>query len=127
MSGSAPTATTIIGSPKSHAGERNIPLGPMVVNTLREWWFACPRGDLDLIFPTATGQIEHHSNVLRALAPIMIEVGLTYRATYFLAGMTAANWPPQRGLYWPEGADATQTRHGGKLFNKSNAARLTVN
>jgi len=49
----------------------------MVVNTLREWRLACPRGDLDLIFPTATGQIEHHSNVLRALAPIMIEVGLT--------------------------------------------------
>ena len=66
-----------IGSPKSHAGERNIPLGPMVVNTLREWRLACPRGDLDLIFPTAAGQIEHHSNVLRALAPIMIEVGLT--------------------------------------------------
>jgi integrase len=66
-----------IGAPKSHSGERTIPLGPIVMNTLREWRLACPRGELDLVFPTATAQIEHHSNILRALAPLMIEVGLT--------------------------------------------------
>ena len=66
-----------IGAPKSHSGERTIPLGPMVVNTLREWRLACPKGNLDLVFPTATAHIEHHSNVLRALAPVMVGVGLT--------------------------------------------------
>jgi integrase len=49
----------------------------MVVNTLREWRLACPKGDLDLVFPTGRAQIEHHSNVLRALAPVMIELGMT--------------------------------------------------
>jgi integrase len=44
-----------IGKPKSHAGERAIPIGPMVANTLREWRLACPKGDLDLVFPTAGG------------------------------------------------------------------------
>jgi integrase len=66
-----------IGAPKSHSGERAIPIGPIVVNTLREWRLACPKGDLDLVFPTARAQIEHHSNMLRALAPVMIELGLT--------------------------------------------------
>ena len=47
-----------IGAPKSHSGERTIPLGPMVVNTLREWRLACPKGNLDLVFPTATGHID---------------------------------------------------------------------
>jgi integrase len=66
-----------IGAPKSRSGERTVPLGPMVVNTLREWRLACPRGELDLVFPTAKAQIEHHANILRALAPIMVRVGLT--------------------------------------------------
>ena len=30
----------VIGSPKSEAGERTVPIGPMVVNTLREWKLA---------------------------------------------------------------------------------------
>jgi hypothetical protein len=64
----------------------------MVVNTLREWRLACPMGDLDLVFPTGRAQIEHHSNVLRALAPVMIELGITDnegRLKYFAISMQA--------------------------------------
>jgi integrase len=32
-----------IGKPKTRAGERVIPMGPMVVNTLQEWKLRCPR------------------------------------------------------------------------------------
>ena len=46
----------VIGRPKSHAGERTVPIGPMVANTLREWRLACPKGDLGLVFPTARGR-----------------------------------------------------------------------
>ena len=38
-----------IGKPKSRAGERTIPLGPFVINTLRVWRLACPRGELELV------------------------------------------------------------------------------
>lgn len=38
----------VIGMPKSDAGQRTIPLTPMVVNTLREWKLQCPKGDLNL-------------------------------------------------------------------------------
>src|SRR5262249_39340084 len=34
-----------IGSPKSDAGRRTIPLAPMVVSALREWRLACPKGE----------------------------------------------------------------------------------
>jgi hypothetical protein len=43
--------STKLGAPKLEAGERTIPLLPMVANTLREWKLACPKGELDLAFP----------------------------------------------------------------------------
>ncbi len=33
-----------IGKPKSEAGDRVVPMPPLVLNTLREWKLACPRG-----------------------------------------------------------------------------------
>src|SRR5262249_17345213 len=41
-----------IGPPKSAAGTRIIPIGDMVVNTLRAWKVQCPKGLQDLVFPT---------------------------------------------------------------------------
>jgi integrase len=66
----------VIGAPKSHSGERAIPLGPFVINTLKEWKLACPRGEGGLVFPTSTGRIDHHKNILRGLAPVMVKAGL---------------------------------------------------
>src|SRR5262245_19525777 len=46
-----------IGSPKSAAGDRKVPSGPMVVNTLRQWKLASKHGaDDDLVFPASTGR-----------------------------------------------------------------------
>ena len=50
---------------------------PSCVNALKEWKLACPKGELDLVFPTEKGQIEHHANMLRGLAPAMVAAGLT--------------------------------------------------
>ncbi len=52
-----------LGAPKSKAGRREIPLAPMVINTLREWKLACPATTLDLVFPSERGQILLHSNL----------------------------------------------------------------
>jgi integrase len=66
-----------IGRPKSEAGERTIPLLPMVVNALREWKLACPKGELDLVFPNGSGRVENHSNIVqRGLMPIQIAAGV---------------------------------------------------
>lgn len=69
-----------IGSPKSDSGERTIPLGPFVVNTLREWRLACPTSEGGLVFPTSTGRIEYHANIWRALTLVMNSAGLTDKA-----------------------------------------------
>ena len=64
-----------IGRPKSAAGERTVPLPPLLANTLREWKLQCPRGDL--VFPTGAGGIENHSNIVqRGLAPAQIAAGV---------------------------------------------------
>lgn len=58
-----------MGLPKTDAGNRKIPLPPMVVNTLKEWKLACPKGDLGLAFPNTAGKIEDHQNMLRRGLP----------------------------------------------------------
>jgi integrase len=52
-----------IGAPKSAAGAREIPMSPMVVNALKEWRFACPRGPAALVFPNGNGNVENHANI----------------------------------------------------------------
>lgn len=67
-----------IGMPKSDAGQRSIPMTPMAVNVLREWRLQCPKGDLDLVFPNAAGNIEFHANIIkRGLHPTMIKAGVS--------------------------------------------------
>jgi integrase len=64
--------------PKSYSGERTVPLTPILVNTLREWKIACPRGDHGLVFPTGSGNVESHSNIVkRGLEPTLIAAGVT--------------------------------------------------
>jgi integrase len=66
-----------IGPPKSEAGERALPLPPIVVATLREWRLACPNGELGLCFPNGKGNPEFHNNVIhRGLWPAMIAAGV---------------------------------------------------
>jgi len=67
-----------IGRPKSEAGERTVPAPPIVINALREWKLACPRSDIDLVFPNGAGKIESLANIInRGLIPAMIAAGVT--------------------------------------------------
>jgi integrase len=66
-----------IGRPKSRAGERSVPVGPFVVNTLRVWKLACGRNALDLVFPAASGGVEHLKNLVRhVLVPPQLAAGI---------------------------------------------------
>lgn len=80
-----------IGRPKSGAGERKVPLPPLVANALREWKLICPRRDigriddagnaiteLHFVFPNGFGNTESHANIVnRGLIPPQIAAGLT--------------------------------------------------
>ncbi|RWM28504.1 site-specific integrase [Mesorhizobium sp.] len=83
-----------IGRPKSEAGERTVPMPPLVANTLREWRLACPRprtGEKDadgawlveemrpeqLVFPNGQGKVESLSNIMqRGFLPSQIAAGV---------------------------------------------------
>jgi integrase len=67
-----------IGKPKSAAGERLVPFGTFVANTLKEWRLSCPKSDGDLAFPNGKGQVESLANIInRGLIPAQIEAGVT--------------------------------------------------
>ena len=66
-----------IGVPKSNAGKREVPFGPMLCNTLKEWKLACPKDALDLVFPNTLGNVEALPNILqRGLMPTVVKAGL---------------------------------------------------
>jgi integrase len=70
-----------IGPPKSESGERTIPLPPMLIKILREWKLACPKGDLDLVFPNGRGRIMDYNNITaRGLGPIEIAAGVVTKS-----------------------------------------------
>jgi integrase len=60
-----------IGKPKSAAGERIVPFGKFVGNTLKQWKLTCPKGEL--VFPNASGGIEAHSVIVsQGLIPAQV-------------------------------------------------------
>jgi integrase len=65
-----------IGPTKSKAGMRDIPLAPMVVNTLKQWRIDCPKGELDLVFPNTRGNVETMPNIhSRCSVPLQLKCG----------------------------------------------------
>jgi integrase len=70
-----------IGRPKSETSERTVPLLPLLISTLRAHRLACPKGKLDLVFPTGTGGVESHSNIVqRGLQPIEVAASVVTEA-----------------------------------------------
>jgi integrase len=65
-----------IGQPKSASSTRTVPLPPEVVAALKVWRLACPKGELDLAFPSAVGTIQYHRNMLDTLAPVLLVAGV---------------------------------------------------
>jgi integrase len=90
-----------IGSPKSAAGTRNIPLTPMVVNTLRQWKLACPAGEL--VFANRCGNVNVHANFLaRIWKPLQQKCGIPHYEFHALRHAAASlfietlQWSPKR-------------------------------
>ncbi|WP_077962402.1 tyrosine-type recombinase/integrase [Ensifer adhaerens] len=67
-----------IGQPKSEAGERSVPIPPVVTEALTGWKKVCPKGDLNLCFPTGAGSIEGLANMRRrGWMPVQIKAGVS--------------------------------------------------
>lgn len=66
-----------LGPPKTGAGRRDIPLAPIVINTLREWCLVCPKTETRLVFPSESGNVIGHTNLLRqGFYPLLKACGL---------------------------------------------------
>jgi integrase len=92
-----------IGPTKSKAGMRDIPLAPMVVNTLKQWQTECPKGALDLVFPNTIGNIETMRNIhSRCWMPLQAKCGLPGYGFHMLRHAAASlfikylGWSPKR-------------------------------
>ena len=97
----------VVGKPKSKAGYRTVPFGPLVLKALQEWKLAGPKGKLGLVFPTPSGDgVALHNNVVRAFTTAVRAAGLTdadgkakYTGLHSLRHFFAS-WlinPPERG------------------------------
>jgi integrase len=94
-----------IGAPKSAAGEREIPMSPMVVNALKEWRLACPQQEaqLVLVFPNGDGHVESHANIIaRGFAPLQrtsfgsVKYGLHSLRHFFASWAIEQGFSPKR-------------------------------
>jgi integrase len=90
--------------PKSEAGDRKIPMAPMVVNALREWKLACPKGELGLVFPNGAGKVENHANIAtRGFYALQIRAGIVDAAGGAKYGVHSlrhffASWAIEQGF-----------------------------
>jgi integrase len=92
-----------IGSPNSAAGDRVIPMSPTVVNTLKEWRLACPKGQLGLVFPNGLGNVESHANIAaRGFEPLQracfgaVKYGLHSLRHFFASWAIEQGFTPKR-------------------------------
>jgi integrase len=66
-----------IGSPKSDAGKREVPLGSRLISVLKEWRLACPKGKQNLVFPNTKGNVESLPNMhRRGLGALQVAAGI---------------------------------------------------
>jgi integrase len=68
-----------IGEPKSKAGNRTVPLLPLVQRALQTWRLACPVSPvLDLVFPNNDGGVATYHDILRqGLEPAWLAAGVS--------------------------------------------------
>jgi integrase len=68
----------VIGSPKSAAAHRTIPLPPIVVSELRAWKLRCPHSPLGLAFPAPEGGIQDYKHfMVRRFLPMQEKAGIS--------------------------------------------------
>ena len=71
-----------IGHPKSEAGVRDIPIGPVLTKEMKEWKLACPVTDLNLVFPTQRKKVISPGTLYTChWRPFMNVIGLVYEMT----------------------------------------------
>ncbi|MBB4097437.1 tyrosine-type recombinase/integrase [Sphingomonas kyeonggiensis] len=66
-----------IGSCKTKASYRKIPISPRMAAKLIEWRKECPASNEDLVFPTQNGGIVIHTDLARSFRTRLVAIGVT--------------------------------------------------
>lgn len=75
-----PTRAKFFDTKTGRRGNRKLPCPPELLLTLKKWRLQCPKGELDLVFPTASGQPQHRTRILQdVLRPALKAAGLSRR------------------------------------------------
>lgn len=70
-----------IGELKSKTSKRTVPFGPLVRSALREWKLACPKCELELVFPTSKGKPHRlHGIIQQIIKPVQVAAGVVTAA-----------------------------------------------
>jgi integrase len=65
--------------PKTRASRRRVAIPVSLVLELKRWKLACPKGEIDIVFPNASGGLENQSNLLkRGFFPALRRAGLRH-------------------------------------------------
>jgi integrase len=70
-----------IGPPKSKAGTRTVPLPPELMQALKRWKLACPKGEAELVFPTTKGKVQDHGTMLDGVRRAMVTAGVVDKSS----------------------------------------------
>ena len=71
-----------MGSLKSAAARRTVPMSQHVITTLKEWKIAAPAG-AELVFCNGIGRVESHANIVhRMVEPLQARLGLPKRGLH---------------------------------------------
>jgi integrase len=97
-----------IGPPKSDAGHRVIPIGPLLATMLKSWRLRCPPSPSGLMFPNSRGGVIDQKGFIGLLLKVQVAAGLAldtgkkdrrgnpiYRPRYdwhHLRHVAASNW-----------------------------------
>src|SRR5260370_21979736 len=58
-------------------GSGDVVFPRIVAKALKDWKLRCPKSDLGLVFPTSTGTVQNHSNIInRWLRLVQIDAGV---------------------------------------------------
>jgi integrase len=59
-------------APKTRKSNRTLTLGPVTLTELKKWRLACPKNELNLLFPNEAGEpLDHHNMVRRYFKPAL--------------------------------------------------------
>jgi integrase len=119
------------GPVKSLAGNRPVPLPPLLLNALREWKLACPKSKLGLAFPNADGSAASWKDIVeKGFHPAQVVAGVVdaqgkakYRGLHALRHFYAS-WPQSEGGRRPRAPAQERVRADGTRLDPNHRRPL---